>query len=239
MEQPFLESFNNWHNQLSVDVDIKTQWHKFVTKEIEQIDLTGKKILEIGCGRGGFACWMAKKYGDKYAKYVAADFSDVSVAIGKSYALQSNILNIDWIVMDIMNMSFPANYFDLVISLETIEHITHPKVGLKELFRVTKPGGVLFLTTPNYGNFYGLYRIYLRLTGRKWTEVGQPINNFVVFDLTRLWLKSVGFLEKTCGTTDISYPSPFLKRDVKLNWKWPNWIIKRLGINSYFIAKKP
>jgi ubiquinone/menaquinone biosynthesis C-methylase UbiE len=238
MKNEYLKPFNEWHKQRTIDIDINTPWHKFVSEKIDKLDLTGKIILEIGCGRGGFACYMATKYAGKFDKYIAADFSDVAVQMGKLYSEKSNIKGIVWTVQDIMNIDFPDNYFDIVISCETIEHVAEPKLAIKELYRVTKPKGILFLTTPNYGNFYGLYRVYLRLTGRKWTEVGQPINKFVIFDKTKLWLKNVGYQIDFCNSVNISYPSPFYKRDVKLNWKKPLWIVKRLGINSFFQATK-
>jgi hypothetical protein len=44
------------------------------------------------------------------------------------------------------------------------------------------------LTGPNYLNPLGLYRVALRLVGRRWTEMGQPINKtlFLVLQVRRL-----------------------------------------------------
>ncbi len=41
--------------------------------------------------------------------------------------------------------------FDLVVSMDVIEHVPEPAPWCTELTRVLRPGGVLFLTTPNYG----------------------------------------------------------------------------------------
>lgn len=43
--------------------------------------------------------------------------------------------------------------FDTVVSMEVIEHVTQPLTWLREALRVLKPGGQLFLTTPNYGSY--------------------------------------------------------------------------------------
>lgn len=238
MEKQYLDDFNKWHNKREVDFETNTPWHNFVSEEIEKLDLTAKNILEIGCGRGGFAINFAGKYSGKYSRYVAADFSQNAIEKGKKYAAQLGIKNIEWHVDDILKISFPDASFDMVISCETIEHVTGPKRAIKELYRVTKPGGLLILTTPNYQNFMGLYRIYLRLTGRRFTEVGQPLNKFVMFDKTIWWLKNAGFEIIHSDSSNILYPSFIKKTTITLDWRFPRFLTKRMGINSFFIAKK-
>lgn len=46
------------------------------------------------------------------------------------------------------SLDFPSDYFDYVTMLAVIEHIEHPKLLLKEIYRVLKPSGRLVLTTP-------------------------------------------------------------------------------------------
>ncbi len=49
-------------------------------------------------------------------------------------------------------LPFPDRFFDLVISLEGIEHLENPFHFLRELARVCRPGGYLLLSTPNICN---------------------------------------------------------------------------------------
>lgn len=42
--------------------------------------------------------------------------------------------------------------FDLVVSMDVIEHVSDPLAWVREALRVLKPGGTLFLTTPNYAS---------------------------------------------------------------------------------------
>jgi SAM-dependent methyltransferase len=57
---------------------------------------------------------------------------------------------------DVLEADRPLPYasqsFDLVVSMDVIEHVPEPLPWLHEALRVLKPGGQLFLTTPNYGS---------------------------------------------------------------------------------------
>ena len=58
---------------------------------------------------------------------------------------------------------FESNYFDVVTLLDVIEHLANPSKYLKEIYRILKPGGLLFMDTPNFNSL--LRYIY----GKKWS----------------------------------------------------------------------
>ena len=49
-------------------------------------------------------------------------------------------------------LPYPDAAFDLVVSMDVIEHVVDPVPWTREALRVLRPHGVLFLTTPNYGS---------------------------------------------------------------------------------------
>lgn len=51
-------------------------------------------------------------------------------------------------------LPYAAGRFDLVVSMDVIEHVPEPGLApwIEEIFRVLKPGGLAFLTTPNYAS---------------------------------------------------------------------------------------
>lgn len=165
------ELYDKWHGELSEHEEDNSNapWHQMTKQHLG--DIQGRKVLEIGCGRGGFSKYLL----DCGADLVAADFSDTAVTITKR--LLPNMSNFEAVVADIQNLPFSDSVFDIVVSLETLEHVPDPDKGLAELVRVTKLGGQLMISTPNYFGLLGLYRTYREVTGRGFSEVGQPINH--------------------------------------------------------------
>jgi len=200
------EAYEKWHAELENDLGDESPWHQLVRRYLDPTnDLMDRRVLEIGCGRGGFAAWLAKHTASPRS-VVAADFSEIAIAIAqRSCAGQQ--ANLSFVVQDIQALQFDDASFDTVFSCETIEHVPAPRRAVSELARVLKPGGRLFLTTPNYLNAMGLYRGYLRLAGRPFTECGQPINNFTLFPRTLSWVRRAGLLGKVVDGTH--HPMPF------------------------------
>ena len=154
-------------------------------------DISGRRILEIGCGRGGFACWLARHPAGP-AEVVAADFSPAAVAKAEQFAAGQKITRVKWAVADIQELSQFGPEFDTVISCETIEHVPDPPLAVRQLALVLKPGGRLYLSTPNYLSTIGVYRAYCWARGKKFDEGGQPICQLTMLPKTRTWVKAAG-----------------------------------------------
>lgn len=105
----------------------------------------GGRYLEIGPGSSNISLTVLEKYDD----LVLTELSNVRVnelsKLFKDYAkvkiIQHNI--------DSDTLDYPDGYFDTVVMVAVIEHLVDPKIALKELHRVLKPGGRLIIDTPN------------------------------------------------------------------------------------------
>lgn len=180
--------YDEWHQSLLFqdgEDQAEGPWHEMARPHLGS--LKGLKVLEIGCGRGGFSRYLL----EQGANLVAADFSESAVEITRQRL--SGLPQWEARIADVQNIPYPAGAFDLVVSLETLEHVPDPTRGLAELVRVTRPGGGrLIITTPNYFGGLGMYRVYRLLTRRGYTEVGQPVYVPVTLKDRVRYLKRLG-----------------------------------------------
>jgi len=184
--------YDEWHARHDVDRSADSPWHRLVLAHLDRDrDLTGKRVIEVACGRGGFAVRLTRMTMPP-PWLVAADFSSAAIVKGRLFAAGEALGPIRWEVADAQSLGHPDGSFDTVISCETIEHLPNPRAAVAEFCRVLKPGGRLLLTTPNYVGPMGLYRAYARVIGCPYTEEGQPINNFMLLPRLVNWVRRAG-----------------------------------------------
>jgi len=112
--------------------------YEFATKFV-----SGKKVLDIACGVG---------YGSKILREGGAievygcDISDEAIEFAKQHYQENSIV---FEVMDATELTFPDNYFDCVISFETLEHLDNYEKAINEFHRVLHDDGLLIISTPN------------------------------------------------------------------------------------------
>jgi SAM-dependent methyltransferase len=238
---PFVDSgatrraYDAWHaGAESADATADSPWHRLLFRYLDTArDIDARTVLEIGCGRGELARRLTE-HGHAPARYVGADFA--AAAVG--FARRRSTPVATWALADMQRMGLRSASFDTVISCETIEHLPDPVAALCEVERVLKPGGRLFLTTPNYFGLTGGYRIYLRATGRRYTEGGQPICRFTAWPRTAWWIRRAGLRIHVCdaeGHYSLWPGRPPVARE------YPRWLRRALwpvGLHSIFVAEK-
>src|SRR5256885_2999810 len=124
--------YEAWHDRLEVDRETDTPWHRLVKSHLDYPrDVGGKRILEIGCGRGGFACWLASQ-SPAPAEILASDFASTAIEKGRTLADERGLSGITWETGDIQKIAHETDSFDTVISCETVEHVAEPRRALNE-----------------------------------------------------------------------------------------------------------
>ncbi|HEU0043040.1 bifunctional 2-polyprenyl-6-hydroxyphenol methylase/3-demethylubiquinol 3-O-methyltransferase UbiG [Sphingomonas sp.] len=102
--------------------------------------LAGRRALDMGCGAGLLAEPLARMGADVTGVDGAAEV----IAAARAHA---NVLAIDYRVGGVEAVA--GEVFDLVTSLEVIEHVTDPGVFVHGLAAALAPGGLMLLSTPN------------------------------------------------------------------------------------------
>lgn len=101
------------------------------------------RFLDLGCGLGRHAVYMAKKG----FKVTAADLSEYGIEHTKKWAGEEQV-PLTACVADMLSLPFEDNTFDCAMAYNVIYHTDIPgfQAALAEIHRVLKPGGELFLT---------------------------------------------------------------------------------------------
>jgi 2-polyprenyl-6-hydroxyphenyl methylase / 3-demethylubiquinone-9 3-methyltransferase len=104
--------------------------------------LAGRLALDVGCG-AGLLCEPLARMG---AAVTGVDAAPENIAAASAHAAQSG-LTIDYRTGELSAQDL--GIFDLVTSLEVIEHVTDPADFVTELVAHLKPDGLLIMSTPN------------------------------------------------------------------------------------------
>ncbi len=108
---------------------------------VSHFDLEGKSVLDIGCASGALL-FLLRERGAR--ELVGID----SAAYPINYGIENYKLDLRCNSLEEANL--PAAHFDLITLIDVIEHFEDLHSVIAELRRVLKPGGHLFVITPNY-----------------------------------------------------------------------------------------
>lgn len=102
-------------------------------------NLDSKKILDAGCGKGRFLKNLQTIF--PQAELYGIDISEKLLSCCPE--------NIETKYGSALKIEYPDNYFDMVFSIEVIEHVIFIENAIRELVRVLKPGGTIIIIDKN------------------------------------------------------------------------------------------
>jgi 2-polyprenyl-6-hydroxyphenyl methylase/3-demethylubiquinone-9 3-methyltransferase len=179
--------------------------------------LSGKKVLDLGCG-GGILAEGMHTYG---AEVTGIDLSEEALNVARDHQKISNT-NVTYIYSSAEDLaSTHANQFDVITCLELLEHVPNPHSILSAAAIMLKPGGQLFLSTLNRN----LKSYLFAIVGAEYLLKILPKNThdyakFIRPSELAEWARQVGFTVKDMA--GMSY-NPFTKeckltQDVSVNY---------------------
>lgn len=205
-----------------IDKQLQSNKERFVSKVdkiSENITLQGAKCLDVGAGGGLFLHLLKEKGAEVYGiepNIIRRLFAEKKYQI----TLNPNIIDKTY-----WKENF-KNKFDVICLWDVIEHVNFPLETLEDVYKLLKPGGILYLDTPARDAFY--YRVgeltYKLTNGRFPSFLNIMYSNskyahkqiFTTSELEKI-LRDIGFDVIYCKKLhELSFPYAFyLKKIVK------------------------
>lgn len=111
----------------------------------ERSGLSGKRVLDVGCGGGILAESMA----ERGASVVGIDLADAALSVARLHALDTGV-ELEYLSVSAEDYAeeHPES-FDVVTCLEVLEHVPSPASTIVACAKLVKPGGTLYFSTIN------------------------------------------------------------------------------------------
>jgi SAM-dependent methyltransferase len=220
--------------QTMLEVDEHHWWYrgrrKVLRAELDRIPLpSGAQILDAGCGSGRTLEELAP-FGTVRGLELDPSAAAVARARGQGEVLEGRLEQLPW----------EAETFDLITCLDVIEHTPDDRVTLRELRRVTRPGGYLLVTVPAYQALWSQHdeanhhfrRYNRRMLTAAAGESGWTVERMTSFNsLLFAPAAAVRLIQRR-------RPSADYKPDLTLGPAWLNAVLERpLALEAALIAR--
>jgi len=184
----FGESVKCHYREVQSSIDVL--WFDRISTNLTQ-GKKGLKVLDIGCGNGvllrqfqkrGCVCFgsdpspWAREYAEQYGYTLLPHIEEAGIA---------------------------PNFFDIITTTSTLEHVARPLEHLKHIMVAVKHGGIVYLTVPNYGSL----PIRLRLLQGRLVNPPGHCNYFTAKTLRNLF-RQKGLKEHVAHVRVRSYGIP-------------------------------
>lgn len=203
---------------------ITLQRYRDLLRSFEPFKSTGQ-LLDVGAGSGHF-CQAALEGGWQAH---ATEYDEAAVASCRSKGVPTVLGPLD-------PEAYEPHRFDLIHWAEVIEHILNPRHELQAFRRLLRPGGVVYVTTPN------LNALVHRLLGPRWNNFAYPehlayytpatlCDLFQRVGFKRIWLRTNGFSPANfrASRTGADYTSDEGLRQHIESRPWMGWLKRWLN----------
>lgn len=154
--------------------DVESYYSKkygYLNKYINYSSLSGKRVLDIGCGYGNTLVEIAKEN----AIVTGVDVSDLAVEMSKKN-LEFRNLNAEIVREDGENLKYKDNSFDFIFAISTVSYTPNPQRMIQEIHRMLKEGSVAYLTVYNRNSWLNI--LFQTLNKKSPREEAPGFNQF-------------------------------------------------------------
>lgn len=162
----------------------------------------GEIVADVGCESG----YMAAILVTRGCHVICIDIDPALLELARQRIGPDRA---EYIVSDIQAIQLPDASVDVAVASEILEHLPAPEVGLRELIRITRPGGRIFLSVPNESLILAIKRV---LRAMRLTRLLGPLSDELAIGHVQVFRKRD--LVRLCQThgvaiQHIAYHKPF------------------------------
>lgn len=190
-----------WYNKnyYSKESGKRHQWYDMLMYDLRASVRPADKVLEVGCGQSVALRGLVREKLVPEKNIYGIDQSKKATAELKRMLPQAHIEP-----GDIYRLPFREAHFDIVLMMEVIEHLQGPSVALKEIKRVLKPGGLVYISFPNFSVFpWNIVRFISDRAKLSGIINKQPIDNIYTIDEVKRIVEKEKF--KCLTITGVTY----------------------------------
>jgi SAM-dependent methyltransferase len=199
--------------------------YRMVADAVGSRGIRGARLVDVGCGSG--ALWPFLQH--QFSNYCGIDAVRYDGFPSSGEFRHADFDRSDW--------SVDANVADLVVSLETIEHVENPWAFMRGLARIAKPGAWLAVTTPNQLSWLSLATLIVRHRFSAFPDDYYPIHR------TALLESDLRHAAEDCGLEEVVILYTRSGRIPKTAWHYPQAIAdlfpRGLSDNLMVLGRKP
>jgi SAM-dependent methyltransferase len=105
------------------------------------------KVLDVGCGPGTITVGLA----DRVPRGHVTGIDASEQVIAQARELAEDRANLDFTTGDVYALDYPDGAFDVVFAHQILQHLSDPVRALREMGRVTRPGGLVAAREGDFG----------------------------------------------------------------------------------------
>ncbi len=169
----------------------------------------GGTIIDVGCGAGRLWSYLE----DRFDRYVGVD-------VVRYEGLPEGV-EFHQIDLDSGRAPLPDGLADVVVAVETIEHLENPRAFVRELIRLARAGGSILITTPNQLSLLSKLTLVLKNEFNAFRAGDYPAHLTALLEVD---LRRIG---AECGLSDITIGYTCSGRMPGTARKWPRWLSRR------------
>jgi 2-polyprenyl-3-methyl-5-hydroxy-6-metoxy-1,4-benzoquinol methylase len=159
--------------------------YQMVAGALAARQVTAELLVDVGCGTGNL--WHHVR--DRFRDYLGLD-----AVRYEGFPADGEFMPVD---LDVPALAVPDRTADVVAAVETIEHLENPRAFLRELVRLTKPGGWVVVTTPNQLSILSKLTLLLKNQFNAFQEGSYPAH------LTALLEVDLRRMARECGLEEV------------------------------------